>query len=245
MIIAEWVDHQIISSSSLCLDIDFIPSAIFRSLTKESKKLGDGAFPILITPTTDGELVFCLKISRLGLLVFNTLLGLAWSYKKAIGHDVVMGPGFSLSGDGEAIKDLLNADESIDLILQDMKAGNSGSGSFLYGQEHVYITYAPVSVKNVFPVNSSDITRGVKNQTTLIYSLALVELESTIMQSSQSIDASISRVVGVCIGVLSALIILSAVLMLRIAFRVATYMTEPILELLEVLKEINQLSIYA
>jgi predicted NACHT family NTPase len=156
-----------------------------------------------------------------------------------------MGPGFSLSGDGEAIKDLLNADESIDLILQDMTAGNSGSGSFLYGQEHVYITYAPVSVKNVFPVNSSDITRGVKNQTTLIYSLALVELESTIMQSSQSIDASISRVVGVCIGVLSALIILSAVLMLRIAFRVATYMTEPILELLEVLKEINQLSIYA
>ena len=159
---------------------------------------------------------------------------------KAVGNDVVMGPGFSLSGDGDEIKSLLNSDESFNLLLEDMKAGNSGSGSFLYGQEKVYISYAPVQVKNVFPVDSSDIARGVKNETTLIYSLAFVEMESDMTQSFQTIDDITSKTVKICIGVFSALIIASTVLILWIATRVTRHMAGPILESLNVLKDINR-----
>lgn len=39
--------------SHLC--VDFIPGEIFRSLAKETQKLGNGAFPLLITPDVDGK----------------------------------------------------------------------------------------------------------------------------------------------------------------------------------------------
>jgi hypothetical protein len=77
----------------------------------------------------------------------------------AIGHDVVVAPGFSLDGtssDGAEITEVLNSDKSFDSILEDMKAGNSGSGSFSYGpsQDMVYIDYAPVSSNALTPLVS-------------------------------------------------------------------------------------------
>lgn len=153
-----------------------------------------------------------------------------------------MAPGFSLDGEGAAIKDLLSPDESFDLILEDMTAGNSGSGSFVYGdnKNRVYINYAPVIVKNFYPVNSSDVARGINSETTLVYSLALVEMDDGVTQSFQIIEDFTTKVIGICIGVLSVLIILSAALIVFIALRVASYMTEPMLQLLVVLKDINR-----
>ena len=145
-----------------------------------------------------------------------------------------------MSGDGEDVKNLMNSDQSLDLILEDMKAGKSGSGSFIYQEEKAYISYAPVEVKNVFPVNSSDIARGVKNETTFVYSLALVEMESAMTQSFQTIDGITSKTVKISIGVISALIIVSTMLILWIATRVTRHMTEPILESLNALKDINR-----
>lgn len=136
---------------------------------------------------------------------------------------------------------LANPDEAFDAIVDNMKAGNSGSGSFLYGQEKVFISYAPLFVKYVFPLDSYDVARGVKNETTLVYSLGLVETETGLTRAYQSIDEITSKTVRICIGVLSVLIILSALLMIVIALRVTnSYMTKPIMELLSVLKEINR-----
>ena len=177
--------------------------------------------------------------SRLGNCVFVSKFFISYNIE-AVGHDVVAGPGFDLSGDGAAIEDLLNPDEAFDVIVDSMKAGNSGSGSFLYGQEKVFISYAPVFVKYVFPLNSYDVASGVKNETTLVYSLGLVETETGLTAAYQSIDEITSKTVRICIGVLSVLIILSAVLMIVIALRVTSYMTKPIMELLSVLKEINR-----
>lgn len=163
-------------------------------------------------------------------------------HHQALGNDAVVAPGFSLDGDGASIKELLNPDESFDLILKDMKAGNNGGGSFVYGdnKDRVYINYAPVIVENFYPINSSDISRGVTNETTVLYSLALVELDDGVTESFQSIEDFTSKVIGICIGVLSVLIILSAALIVFIALRVASYMTEPMLQLLVVLKDINR-----
>ena len=121
-----------------------------------------------------------------------------------------------------------------------MKAGNSGSGSFVYGQEKVLISYAPVFVKYVFPLNSSNLGSGVKNETMLVYSLGVVETETGLTAAYQSIDEITSKTVHICIGVLSALIVLSTLIMIVIALRVTSYMTKSIMELLSVLKDINR-----
>lgn len=158
-----------------------------------------------------------------------------------LGHDVVFGPGFSLSGgDGNSIKDLLDPDESFDRILADMKTGGSGSGSFFMGKTKVDIAYAPVVVRNVYPIDSSDIARGVKNETTLVYSLALFETKDSVMQSFHAISDSTSRTVAVCICVLTVLIATSVVVIVLIAVYVTRSITEPFLQLFDVLKDINR-----
>lgn len=50
-------------------NIDFIPGSIFQSMTKESKKLGNGAFTFLITPQRDGELGITFLFIELGLCI--------------------------------------------------------------------------------------------------------------------------------------------------------------------------------
>mmetsp|Transcript_18225 Transcript_18225/g.39386 ORF Transcript_18225/g.39386 Transcript_18225/m.39386 type:complete len:1769 (-) Transcript_18225:63-5369(-) len=194
--------------------IDFLPESIFRELESGNTKLSEGGFPIMITPARD-----------------------------ILGHDTVVGPGFSLKEGGKAIEDLLLADDAFDLILQEMKAGKRGNGTFsaVIGNRHEQfeITYAPVIVRSYYPLNSSDIASGVKNETTLVYSLALVETDHGILSSFRSIEANASKTVNICLGVLSALIFVSIILIVYIAFRVTTSMTGPILQLLDVIKDIN------
>jgi hypothetical protein len=39
------------------MNLDFIPNRIYRSLEREDLKLGEGSFPVLITPDSDGKFV--------------------------------------------------------------------------------------------------------------------------------------------------------------------------------------------
>ena len=189
-------------------------------MDRDNTKLSDGSFAIIITPQPD-----------------------------ALGHDTVVGPGFSLNGEGEAIEDLILADRSLDNILSDMKSGKTGSGTFKRfvpssenedQQEEVYISYAPVLVRSLSAVDSTDLRRGVMNETILVYSLALVETANGLIQSFESIDSFAFKTVNICIGVLSAIIVISTVLIVYTAFRVTSSMTTPILQLLSVMKSINR-----
>jgi len=195
--------------------LDFLPDKIFRSLDRDNTKLSDGSFAIMITPQPD-----------------------------ALGHDTVVGPEFSLSGEGEAIEDLIIGGQSFDNILRDMKSGKTGSGTFTRvsngDEEEVYVSYAPVFVRSFTAVDSSDLRRGVTNETILVYSLALVETTNGLIQSFESIDSFASKTVNICIGVLSAIIVTSTVLIVYTAFRVTSSMTKPILQLLSVMKSINR-----
>jgi len=196
--------------------VDFLPNSVFTSLGRDNIKLSDGSFAIVITPQPDSK-----------------------------GHDTVYGPGFSLSGEGEAIQDVLQADDTFDSILNQMKFGQRGKGEFIRarsngGEDEVFLSFAPVYVKNYYPVDSSDITRGVQSEEILVYSLALAETADGLISSFNNIDAFSSRTVDICIGVLSAIIIISAILIVWIAFRVTSSMTKPILQLLGVMKSINR-----
>ena len=120
-------------------------------------------------------------------------------------------------------------------IISHMKSGGKNKTVSKNGER---VAYAPVFVMNYQPVNSSDITSGVKREKTLIYSLALAETGDAITKSVQS-SIDVDRAVNISIGVLAALIAVAAVILLFIAFRVTTSMTEPILQLLDVIQNMN------
>ncbi|KAL7532352.1 hypothetical protein ACHAXR_004576 [Thalassiosira sp. AJA248-18] len=172
--------------------------------------------------------------------------------RDVLGHDTVVGPGFRLDTEGKSIEELLFPDNAFKPILEDMKAGNRGEGVYRSNRttsghsdgNQVHISYAPVFVRSYVPLNSSDITRGVKENTILVYSLALAETESGIIDSFQSsINDFASKTVQICIGVLTALIVVATILIVYIAFRVTASMIEPLLQLLGVVKDINSMRI--
>jgi len=197
--------------------VDFLPDSTFKSLKSENIKLADEGFGIMITPESD-----------------------------ILGSDTVVGPGYSLGEGGRSILDLLSGDAAFQTILESMKSGERGKGVFSRAensQELIDITYAPVVVRSYRPLNSSDIASGVQNETTLVYSLALAETRSGILKSFQSISDVSSETVKVCIVVLSSLVIISTILIVYIALRVTKSMTIPILQLLDVMKDINGMRI--
>ena len=126
-----------------------------------------------------------------------------------------------------------------------MKEGNAGSSVFTRtgpdgAEEVVDISYAPVIVKHLRALDSSDLSRGVERENIIIYSLALAETEDGITQSFQSIDSVVKTDVNICIAVLSVLIFVSATLTIYIAYRVTSSMISPILDLLVVIQDINR-----
>ena len=181
--------------------------------------------------------------------------------KSILGTDTLIGPNYDLGeGEGKAIEELVlryneiycDEDEAkckawrgFQPILNEMKEGNAGSSVFTRtgpgGEEEVVdISYAPVIVKHLRALDSSDLSRGVERENILIYSLALAETEDGITQSFQSIDSVVKTDVSICIAVLSVLIFVSAALTIYIAYRVTSSMIRPILDLLVVIEDINR-----
>eukprot|EP00579_Thalassiosira_antarctica_P027850 CAMPEP_0202028820 /NCGR_PEP_ID=MMETSP0905-20130828/63648_1 /ASSEMBLY_ACC=CAM_ASM_000554 /TAXON_ID=420261 /ORGANISM="Thalassiosira antarctica, Strain CCMP982" /LENGTH=186 /DNA_ID=CAMNT_0048592543 /DNA_START=3626 /DNA_END=4183 /DNA_ORIENTATION=- len=125
-----------------------------------------------------------------------------------------------------------------------MKDGKRGTDIFFSTiYEQINITYAPVVVRSYRPLNSSDIASGVEQQHLTVFSLAFLDSDDAIAKSFQGITDFSSKTVNICIGVLSALVAISIMLIIYIAFRVSTSMTEPILQLLDVIQNINCMGI--
>jgi len=185
-----------------------------KLLESDNTKLAAGGFSIMITTESD-----------------------------VLNHDTIVAPQYSLKDGGKSIKDLLLPDGSFDAILQDMKSGGRGTVFFSRTNrgsvEWINMTYSPVNVMSNRPLDGSDITRGVVSETNLVYSLALAETTEGILGPFKSIEDSSSMRVDIFIVVLSALILFSTMLIIYMAFHVATSMVGPILHLLEVIKDIN------
>lgn len=166
-----------------------------------------------------------------------------------LGRDTVIGPGFSLDqGDaGRSIKDLISMDGGFAPILRSMKEGRIGDGSFHASvggasEEQYHISYAPVNIRSFQPLDSSDISRGIRERTVTVFSLAFIDAinSNAVAKSFQDIEDYSSRTVDICIGVLAGLLILSTLLIVYIAFAVAASMSKPILQLLDVMKDLNK-----
>ena len=135
--------------------------------------------------------------------------------------------------------------EAFELIAEDMQAGNVGSTSFRRlcdngDVEIMHVSYSPVSVKTMTPVDSSDYSRGASQNTHLIYSLALIESENGLLMPFVEIEETTRRQSNVAIGVMSIVIFLAICIIVYISHILASSFTEPMIYLLGLIQYINK-----
>lgn len=210
--------------------VDFVSQAIFTALEEgNNTKLAPGGFPFVITGLVD-----------------------------MTGADTVIGPGFSLKVDpsipiGDVVLPFDNPCPGSDCtyrsdfeeIRERMQNGESGSASFVRttldgSLETVHVAFAPIKANVFVPVNGSDFSRGVNVSEFLVYSLALAETEEGLLAPFAKVESEIHKTIGIAIGVLACVIILSTAFVIYISNRITVSMTEPMIYLLQLIQHINK-----
>ena len=204
--------------------VDYVSQPILDSLNAQNFALSGKGFPVLITIETDN-----------------------------FGADAVIGPG--LEAEARPIADLVlpynpkcegtACEEGFYKILQDMKAGENGTAKFIRvgadgEDEAIYLSYAPVVVKTFSAIDSSDFTRGVTKSQYLLYSLAFAEYEDSMLAQFYKIEGEIDTQFYITLAVLCITIILSIGFVVYFSSVITVSMTEPMLQLLELVRTINR-----
>jgi len=192
--------------------IDIMPNAIIKALESHdyySSELGTGLKPLLITPNGD-----------------------------VLNNDVVVAPGYWLDQDGQSIESIFT-DPSFTSVVTDMRAGGSNSTTFIEDGQPVSITYSPVQIDNFRIVNSSDFSRGVSAENTLVFSLAFIDYEGASLAALDDVDDVIDSTVNISIGVISALVAVSTAVALYATVKVAVMLTNPMRQLVKIISDIN------
>ena len=207
--------------------VDFRADDVYDVLTKMDVLSGDG-FPVLITSQGKSE------------------------------KDTVVAPGFSVTDDAKPIAELLlPIDFSCDSrecdnsrldafadILRSMKMGESHVRNFTRrsdgATETVYLAYAPVTVRNVESVDSSDYVRGVRTSRYHIYVLGLGGTESEILKPFNDVEESTEKQINIAIGIVSALLVVAAAVVAVVSQKLTRSITEPMLYLLELIRSLNR-----
>lgn len=206
--------------------LDFLPTKMFQVL-RNSTPLSEGGFPILVAIEGQRD------------------------------ADTVIGPGYELSDPPTSITSKVleyevDCDEVVcrsnqdafNAIVSAMKAGQTGNASFyrtsMEGeQERVYIAFAPVAVQSFLPVDSADFSRGLMSSKYLIYSLALAETESGLLERFDPIQEETQHQIRVAIGILSTLLALATILVIYISLQVTKSIAEPMVYLLDIIRSIR------
>jgi hypothetical protein len=204
--------------------VDFVSQPVLDALKSENFALGWKGFPILITVEKDN-----------------------------FGADAVIGPG--LDGEARPIADLVlphdpecegaTCEEGFFQILKDMKEGRNDTSIFSRltadgADEAIYIAFAPVSVNTFSSVNSSDFSRGISKSRHLLYSLAFAEYEDAMLKQFHEIEDDIDEQFYITLAVLCAAILCSVGFVSYFSKVITESMTEPMLQLLELVRTINK-----
>jgi hypothetical protein len=208
--------------------VDFFSDSILEPLDKENTKLTSGGFPILIAVQGDEK------------------------------ENTVTGPGFLFGDAPREISELVlpqdyicntqECDENLDGfadIVESMKKGEAGTTKFTRttsdgGAETVHISYAPVIVKSIRPLNSSDFASGIEGSEYLIYSVGLCETEKALLEPFEEIEEDVSKQINVAIAILSIGFVVAILFIVYISYIVTSSITEPMLYLLELIRRINR-----
>jgi hypothetical protein len=207
---------------------DFYSHAIFRKLDNITTPFTEGGFPVLIAVQ---------EIPK-----ENTILGPGYN----IGDNATEISRVVLRRDYDCNSALCEA--RIDVfraIVASMNSGESNTTNFTRGsqnghEELVHISYAPVKLKGIRPLDSSDFGRGVEVIEYDIYSLGLCETEDGLLQPFKMIEDDISSAIRWVVGCIATGIFFGALFVIYISYAVTMSVTEPMLNLLEMIRCINR-----
>jgi len=134
-----------------------------------------------------------------------------------------------------------------DRILVKMQAGYNGTEEFARttsdgSSQKLHLSYAPVYATTYIPHNSSDFSQGVNESRSVIFSLALVNLESSLLQENGGKELLL-HTVRLSIAALSILVVLIAFLVIRESYVISLLITTPITRLLHLLQRVNRKNI--
>jgi hypothetical protein len=198
--------------------VDFTSTRIFQAFSSEGTPLAKGGFHILITMMADGA-----------------------------GADAVIGPNHSIEDASRPIVDILSERNATGFasIVDSMKAGNTGSDKFtMLGPDGypvtMHIAYSPVKVKMFRQVDASNFSRGVEALDHVLYSVAFVEPEASLLESFEDAEDDIQNVIRVGVAVLASLIVLASCFVVFLSHRITASMTAPLRYLLELIRHINR-----
>ena len=128
-------------------------------------------------------------------------------------------------------------------IINSMQEGQRDSSTFLrslgrYTHE-VSVTYAPVSVPVFRPIDSSDMTRGVTQQTTTLYSLAFGQGNDAASERFEEIEDNLSLTLQQFIVVLLVITLTSLLALIPALAWITHTITAPVAQLTLIVTRIN------
>eukprot|EP00957_Ditylum_brightwellii_P205787 15345414-Ditylum_brightwellii.AAC.1 len=201
--------------------VDSIPEIAFNALDTNGTELFDMGSSFVIT--ADGEYI----------IIPNSMIVTKYTETEF--------KNLGLPHDGTAGDTDCTSAHRFKSILCDMKRGEHNVTQFTRvkndtSEETVYISYAPVKVRNFFSQNSSDFSRGVEQYESMIYFIAFMVPQATRFKDTVE---SLTMIVGLVGGIIFILIFLVTAIVAFFLSHITASITKPIIHISKEMKKFN------
>jgi hypothetical protein len=167
-----------------------------------------------------------------------------------LGDALVFGPGYFFNESSRSAVDVILPHDQhdskfrfdLESIVRKMKSGQSDTAVFLRTlqsgeQESIYVSFAPVTIRTMDSVNASDFARGVIENVSYIYSIAMAVPVDDMMSSfeKKNYDRNLQTFVIIYIVVSTISSLLATLLLSKVAIEI----TKPVIILCNIIEKIN------
>ena len=180
------------------------------------------------------------------------------------GSDTIYAEGFDPRTDRGAIQDTLFPNEgpcddifeyskscatksAFQKGLSKMKAGEAGRLEVVtqavdrMGDDAYHITYQPVTVTVMKPIDAANFSRGVEPIETTVYTMGFIQPNDSLQQAFLILRGNLDRSAQIALLVLVAIIVVSCILLLYVSAQMTISITVPVTQLLRHVERINKL----
>ena len=216
--------------------VDFFATEIFAIMNTTNTFVRSGGFPLMITSVTD-----------------------------KFGGDVVIGPNFNpLTSSAVPVSEVVLPFDAIatnctsrlitckerasafDEIVSSMKSGRVGVTEFIRstesgGSEVMVIAYAPAKSRFLDALDSSVFSRGASSKLRNIYSIAIVQPKTSILEPFEGTEEQMNDKMSIAIAVVSCFLFLAVIIAIFVSYKVAQTIALPMQYLLGVVEGIQHL----
>lgn len=209
-------------------ELDFLPEAFTQSLGENNTIIGKGdrGFPFVITSTTD-----------------------------IFGGNTILGPGYDLAVDGPtSILDVVDPErdsessrDKLNETIALMQLGETGNATFIRDnggkEERIFVSYSPVAVKVLHPLDPRNFSSGSTWSSTLVYSLGIAVAERDLYLRYEAVEEEVDRQLDIARSVSIAAMVVIAVQFIILTYYISLNITRPIIALTKIVKSIKNKSL--